>query len=230
MRSPQPKTYILALIITIVIFTIAFGISTYLTRQKTEQLKAEEDKIAINILSLETQYDLLTESSCKTFDRQSLRQELDSLQSKLQFMEDQVGESNPEVFRLKRYYSLLEIKDYLLMKKMSDQCKFNTIFVLYFYSNNNCGQCQTQEYLLRAVRDEYPQVEIYSFDYDVDLPAVQTLIALHNIPLQPPVIDINSKPYAQFDSLDSLNAVLAQYIHSTTTPQTATSSIKTIKK
>src|SRR4051812_7028949 len=114
MRPIHTKTYIFTLIATLAIFLTGIIFSSYFTRQKTEELKTAEDKIAINILSLETQYDLLKESSCGTFSRESLRQELETLASKLQFLEDQVGVDNPEVFRLKRYYSLLEIKDYLL--------------------------------------------------------------------------------------------------------------------
>lgn len=232
MRPINTKTYLFTFVATVAIFVLAFGISSYLTHRKTEELKADEDKISINILSLETQYDLLKESSCSTFDRGALRQELDSLSSKLQYMEAQVGDTDPEVFRLKRYYSLLEIKDYLLTKKMSDQCKLNTIFILYFYANKNCPDCTKQEYLLRAIRDEYDQVEMYSFDYDLDLPAVQTLISLHSIPPKPPVMDINGKAYASFDSLDSLESVLKPYTSVGTTTATSTAAKKTtnIKK
>lgn len=222
MRPIQTKTYIFTLIATLALFIVAFIMSSYFTNRKTEELKAAEAKIAIDILSLETQYDLLKESSCKTFSRDTLRQELNTLSSKLNFMEGQVGFDDPEVFRLKRYYSLLQIKDYLLTQKMSDQCGHNTIFILYFYANKDCPECQTQEYLLRAIRDKYPQVEMYSFDYELDLSAVRTLITLHNIPPRPPVIDINGKAYASFDSLESLESILSPYLNATSTQQAAT--------
>jgi hypothetical protein len=231
MRPIQTKTYIFALIATLAVFIAAFGVSTYITNRKTQELKAAEDKVAIDILSLETQYDLLNESSCKTFDRGALRQELDSLSSKLNFMESQVGYDNPEVFRLKRYYSLLEIKDYLLTKRMSEQCKTDTVFVLYFYANQDCPECQTQDYLLKAVHNTYPQVEIYNFDYNLDLSAVQTLITLHNIPPKPPVIDINGKAYASFDSLESLTSMIDKELETATssTKQATTTKVKSVR-
>ncbi len=231
MQPIQTKTYFFTLFATLALFVVAFAISTYITQKKTEELKSDEDKISINILSLETQYDLLKDSSCKTFNRDTLRSELDTLSSKLQFMEGQVGDDNPDVFRLKRYYSLLEIKDYLLTKKMSEQCHFDTIFILYFYANKDCPDCQTQEFYLRAIRDEYPQTETYSFDYALDLPAVKTLITLHSIPPKPPVIDINGKAYASFDSLDSLDSIIKQYIKiATSTPSIATTTVSKLKK
>lgn len=228
MREIHTKTYFFTLIVTLALFVSAFAMSAYITKKKTDELKADEDKISINILSLETQYDLLKDSSCATFDKSPLRGELDSLSSKLQFMESQVGNDNPEVFRLKRYYSLLEIKDYLLTKKMSEQCKLDTVFILYFYANDNCSQCQTQEFILRAVKDQYPQVEVYNFDYNLDLTAVKTLISLHNIPPKPPVIDINGKVFSGFSTYDDFQTALNPYIK-IKAQATATSSLK-IKK
>ena len=46
-----------------------------------------------------------------------LSQELNSLAEKLSYTEGQFGSDNIEVVRLKQYYSLLQIKDYLLSKK-----------------------------------------------------------------------------------------------------------------
>ncbi len=230
MKKVSITLYIVALIITLAIFTFAFAISNYLNNKRTQELKSTVDKISIDILSLETQFDIAKESSCQQFDKNAVRNELNSLSSKLTFMESQVGTNNPDVFRLKRYYSLLEIRDYLLTKKMSEQCKFHTVFILYFYTQNpSCTECRTQEYILQAVRDTYPEAEIYTFDYDVDLPAVKTLITLHNIPETPPIIDINGKVYAPFQSFADIQAIIDPYI-STSTSKTAATSTKASKK
>jgi len=220
MRPVNIKLYIITFLLTVTIFLAAFLSSAYFTRQRTEELKAMEDKIAIDILSFETQYELLKDSSCKTFNKKSLREELDVLASKLEFLESQVGKQNPEVFRLKRYYSLLQIKDYLLTKKMSDECKLNLVFILYFYSDENCPECQTQKYMLDEISKTNPAVEVYSFDYELDLSAVQTLITLHNIPKQPPVIDINGIIYPPFSSLEAMIAQIADLTTATSTKST----------
>ena len=75
------------------------------------------DKISLDILSSETQFSLLTESSCKSIGDNTLSFEVGQLGSKLAYMEEKVGSDNPDFINLKTYYSLLEIKDYLLMKK-----------------------------------------------------------------------------------------------------------------
>lgn len=217
MKTVNYKLYFVTLLITIALFSAALISSNYINKKRTDELKAAENKLSLDILSLETQYDLLEESSCDTYKKNGLGDEMEDLASRLSFMEQQVGADDPEVFRLKRYYSLIEIKDYLLAKKVSAECKYNTIFILYFYSNKNCSQCLTQEYMLRAIHNEYPQTKIYSFDYDLDLPAIQTLITLHNIPRTPPVIDINGKAYAAFPTLNDMRAIIEPLATTTST-------------
>ncbi|MDQ3014375.1 MAG: hypothetical protein M3Q73_00745 [bacterium] len=219
MKPVSTKLYIVTLAITLLIFIGAFVISNYLNNKKTQELRSIEDEIAIQILSFETQFDVIEESSCASFNKSDIRKQLQSLSSKLAFLEGQLGLSDPEVFRLKRYYSLLQIRDYLLTKRMSDQCGFNNVFILYFYSRNNCDECQRQEFIVQAIRDNYPQIETYSFDYDVDLPAVQTLISTHNIPRTPPIIDINGKVYVPFTSLNDMEGIVIPLLkaHATTT-------------
>ncbi len=210
MKKNHLKMYIFALLATVALFLIAFGISVYINNKKTENLKSDEDKIAVNILSLETEYDLLTKSSCESFDSNALRQDLDTLSSKLSFMEDQLGSDNQDVLRLKRYYTILEIKDYLLMQNISKQCKTPLVSILYFYSEKDCPDCQTQDYLLGGIADEYGNsVAIYKFDYDIDLPVLKTLITLHNVPAKAPAYDINGKPYGTMSSLSDLENIVS---------------------
>lgn len=225
MKKRHSILYILAFIITLSIFSAAFFVSSYFNTKKTQELKSIEDKIALDILSVETEYAIIEESSCKEFDRANIRDDLDSLGAKLIYMEGQVGTDNPELFTLKRYHSLLQIRDYLLSKRMSEECKKGGIFILYFYSSpETCERCQTQEYMLRAIRNKYPMINIYTFDYNLDLPAIQTLITLHNIPKNPPIIDINGKAYAAFDSLADMELLLEPLLQSMASSTATTTS------
>jgi hypothetical protein len=214
MKASHLKIYISTFIATILIFVTAFSVSGYLNNKKTAELKSIEDRIAIDILSFETEFDSLTkESSCAELDRTSIRSDLNSLSSKLIFMEGQLGKDNSEVSRLRRSFSVLQIRDFLLAQRLKDKCSLGNVFILYFYAHNNaCAECQQQEYILRALKDEYPQIDVYSFDYDLDLSAVETLLDIHNIPNNLPIIYINGKSYAAFSTLHDIEAVLAPLI------------------
>src|SRR3989338_8337606 len=117
------RKYVFSFLISGAIFVTAILLSSYFSQKKINDIRSIQDKIAIDILSSETQFSLLEESSCKDVGTGSLSTELGELENKLSYTENERGVNDPEVETLKRYYSLLEIKDYLLMNKISDKCK-----------------------------------------------------------------------------------------------------------
>src|SRR6185295_7403575 len=114
------KKYVIVLLITAGLFFTAIYLSNYFGSQKLNQLKTIQDKIAIDILSSETQFSLLSELSCKNISDAVFSNELGELGSKLEWSEKNLG-SAEEVTYLKKYYSLLQIKDYLLAKKIAER-------------------------------------------------------------------------------------------------------------
>ncbi len=67
---------------------------------------------------------------------------------------------------LKKYYSILEIKHWLLVKKTAKECKVNIGSIVYLYGDKkNCPNCENQGYVLTTLREKYPFLRVYSFDY-----------------------------------------------------------------
>lgn len=223
MNSFSLKKYILVFIITATIFTFAFGISNYLNGKKVDAIRATENSIAINILSLETQFDLLQDSSCKKIGTNILSDELNVLADRLAHAEEQKGIANNDVIMLKKHYSLLQMKDYLLMKKVSEKCDLKPISILYFYSNaDTCTDCRRQGYVLTTVRENNPDIRVYSFDTGLELNALSTLTSLYEITSDSlPAIVVNDKMHKGYQSLDSLYTIIPEL--ATTTANTATS-------
>ncbi|MCD5384309.1 MAG: hypothetical protein LRZ97_00130 [Candidatus Pacebacteria bacterium] len=204
------KRYILAFVITSSIFATAILISNKLNENKLEQVRAIEDKMSIDILSLETQFDLLQELSCKQIDTSTiLFNELDNLARKLSYMEKQRGAEDSEVVRLKRRYSLLLIKDLLLMKKVADKCDIAPTVVLYFYSNEgDCKDCTLQGHVLTKLSNDYDSLRIYAFDANLDLSALKTLVSINNITDELPALVISNETYTGFKSLEEMRELL----------------------
>ena len=168
-------------LITISLFLTASYVSNYFGNRKIDQLKSIQDKISIDILSSETQFSLLSELSCKNISDSALSGELGELGSKLEWGQENLG-ATEEVSYLRKYYSLLQIKDYLLMKKISDRCKVKSAFILYFYTTaENCSECEREELVLTALREKYPELRVYSFDYSTDLSAVKAMLQIYKI-------------------------------------------------
>ncbi|MES2471148.1 MAG: hypothetical protein V4526_02875 [Patescibacteria group bacterium] len=227
------KKYVLVFILTAAVFGLAFILSNYINTKKIDTLKLSGDTISIDILSLETQFALLQESPCKTVQNSTLSDELNSLGERLSYAENQRGFSTAEVLTLKKYYSILEIKDYLLNQKLRKTCGFRPTTILYFYSTKEeCVDCTRQGYVLTKIREDNPDIRVYSFDYDLDVSAVQTMITLHKIPASLPVLVINDKVYDGFKSIEEMQAIVPELKASSTsaTSTNATSSKATTTK
>ena len=207
------KKYIFTLLITVAIFITAFFVSNSLNKKKIEVVRAVEDKLSLNILSSETQSALLQETLCKDVNNTFLSRELSDLGDKLSYTASQNSPDNIDVANLKHYYSLLEIKDYLLMKNVTAKCGFKPTFILYFYSDKNtCPDCEKAGYVLDALHEKYPEMRIYSFDYGSDESAVQTLISIYHVEQKLPAMIVNSDPYYGFRNLDTLETTIPAFI------------------
>ena len=88
-----------------------------------------------------------------------------------------VQEINP----VKKYYALLEIKDYQLRQEIGQRCGIESPTILYFY-NDNCTDCRKQGFVLSKIKSIYPDIRIYSFDRDIDgLDAIKTMEQIFKI-------------------------------------------------
>ncbi len=225
-RTARWRTYAVAFAITAVIFATAVYASNYFNAQRIAEIRSTQDNISIDILSLETQFDLLAEHSCKDISENSvLSKEIRPLADRLSYLETQSRVDENELLRLKRYYSLLQIKDLLLMKKVAAKCNLKPVFILYFYSNKgDCKDCEEQGYALTALGEKYPQLRIYSFDYNLDVSALQTLVAINDVDNKLPALSINDQMYYGFRDVGSIEKILPQLA---TLSKAATSTKKT---
>jgi len=175
------KKYLIVFFITAGLFVVASYVSNYFSNKKLVQLKDIQDKISIDILSSETQFSLLSDLSCKNVSGSYLSSELNELGQKLEWGQKNLGNTST-VSYLKKYYSLLEIKDYLLMKKISVRCGVKSAFILYFYTTaENCTLCEDQSLVLSTLREKYPELRVYSFDFSTDLSAVRAMLNIYKI-------------------------------------------------
>jgi hypothetical protein len=212
-RSARWSSYIVAFVITALIFATALYVSNYFNNRRIADIQATQDNISIDILSLETQFELLAEHACRDITENSvLSSEIRPLASRLSYLELQPGVDENELDRLKRYYSLLQIKDLMLMQEVTQKCRnIDPVFILYFYSNKgDCEDCEQQGYVLTGLNERYPQLRIYSFDYNLDLAALQTLIDINDVRGAVPALVINGQAYYGFKTMDDIAEILPE--------------------
>lgn len=208
------QKYVLTFVITAAIFATAFYVASRFDAQRVADIRATQEAISVDILSLETQFELLGNLDCQLIgDNPVLSQELNDLAGRLSVAEENLGTNNEEVTLLKKQYSLLEIKDYLLMGEIARKCAdFNPVSVLYFYSNEgDCTECSRQGQVLTYLREQYPDLRVYSFDYHLELSALQTLVRLLKIRGELPVLVVgNRAPAYGFKNLEEMEVLIPE--------------------
>lgn len=213
MQGASGKKYLFVFIITLAIFVFAIWLSEYFSNRKIEQLRSIQESISIDILSSETQFSLLSELSCKDVSASTLSNELNTLAEKIEFSEKNLGNEN-EISQLKKYYSLLEIKDYLLMQQITERCNEKLFSILYFYTTaNNCSECVKQSYVLTELRATYPELRVYSFDYNLDLSALRALVSIYGVEdTKLPALIVGDEMVTGFRSIEEIEEMLPELV------------------
>ena len=187
------RNVLIALGITIVLSgTVVYAVN-YLNRERVAELGAIENQISIETLSLDTQFSLLAATPCDSIaSSTALTGELADLGNRLAYAEGQLGTDNAQVVQLKKQYSLLEIRDYLITKQLAAACGTKPVTVLYFYSNaGDCSDCDKAGYALSYLRTAYPTLRVYSFDYNLNLGALKTFEAVTKVKDDLPAFVVN---------------------------------------
>ena len=213
MRKIDFQKYILAFLITLGIFATAFYISATLNNKRFSELQNLKEELKIDTLSLEIQFSILEAALCENLDKSFLVADLHNMGRKLEYMGRNLGSEHPEVINLKKHYSLLQIKHWALVKKANQQCELNLVPILYFYSDEErCPDCQRQGFVLTYLREKYPNLRIYSFDYDLDLSALEVLKSIYSLKPDFPIVVIKDEVYYGFKDRQDLEEILKEFI------------------
>ena len=207
------KKHFLVFLTTLLIFSAGFFLSNFLVEKKMAKIAGLQENLSVDILSLETQFSILSQAPCKNLNESTLTKKLYDISQKLNSISTTLGRNNPDFLRLKKFYSILEIKHWLLLKRAAKECRLDLVSIIYFYSDKKtCPRCSDQGYILSYLRKKYPSLRIYSFDYDLDLSALQALKSIYNLKKELPVLIVNDKPYYGFKSKKELKEILGEYI------------------
>ncbi|MBR9676823.1 hypothetical protein GOV04_01665 [Candidatus Woesearchaeota archaeon] len=188
-REVNKTKYLAVFALTTLIFLSGLIVGNYISEKKLSKLDQMQQDIRTQTTALEVEYALLSENPCSSTNHTALNQELYTLSTRLNYMENSLGPNNEDVLQLKEYYSLLELRHWLLFKKVNAECKQNKKLILYFYSNaGDCERCEEQGYLLSYFHKKYPELLIYSFDINLNNIALRTLKSQLEVTSAPTVI------------------------------------------
>ncbi len=98
------------------------------------------------------------------------------------------------------------------MQKASERCKLNIESIIYFYGREECKDCQKQGFVLTDLRQDYPELRVYSLDYYLDLSAIEALKSIYKVDENLPALIINGKTYKGFKSREEIEKIIPELI------------------
>ncbi len=201
--------HLMVAIITALIFVLGIFVGNMLTEQKLGELKQLQQELRSDTLSFSLQRTLVKDSVCKKDVLKPTYKKLYDLGAKLSAMEEQLGRNHPEVSRLKRYYTLLQVQQWLTLKEVNAQCQKTDDWILYFYSNDKdqCPRCDQQGFVLTPLRESRDNLKVFSIDADLDERVVQILKEAYGVTKMPTLV-INGESIHGFQNLDALQQQL----------------------
>jgi hypothetical protein len=209
------KRHIIALIFTIIIFSsgLIFGyLAANLSYSSIEKIN-EQQKVEYESLQLQYNYmsDLLETKNCPAA-LQTLEKNINILE-KARFRLEKYTKKDNSLTTLKREYILSEIRYWFLVKKTKEICEQDTVSILYFYSPEDCIDCETQGEILTYLKDKLKEkVLIFSIDSTfVEEPMVSILKKAYGVESTPSLIIENEKHEGLIKQEEVLKEICMHY-------------------
>ncbi len=210
-RAINKQKYVSVFAITTLIFISGILLGNHFSEKKMSELSEMTERIQLNTLGAELQFLIASKEPCRLLNESDLSDELHSIGSKLEFMENELGTDNKQVLNLKEYYQLLELRHWLLLKQAHEKCNQNFDLVMYFYTNKReCDRCREQGGVLTYLRQKNQRLNVYSFDDDLENSAMRTIKELYGVEESMPTLIINEKTYEGFMNSEQIEEALSQ--------------------
>ncbi len=206
-RQINVTKYVAVFAVTILLFVAGLLFGQFLTDQKYKNIQNIETGLSLELSDLEVQNSLVEDYPCNNYFVYSLGGKIDELGDKLILLEDQIGKNDPRVIDLKKPYTLLLIRHYLLIKERAEKCNEKYVTILFFYSNKQdfIDASERQGYLLGYFANKYgyDKVKVYSLDGDIDLGTIGALKEVYNVTYFPTTV-IGDKVFIGFHDKEEL--------------------------
>ena len=212
MKRELKGKYLLAAVITSMIFLLGMFLGVVIEGQRSNFLSDVVEQQKLSFSSLQLQYQLISEfgqqKNClavsSAFD--GYMKQLITAQERLNKYEKDSTLNKDAFLMLKQEYTQAEINYWFLAKKTKEVCGRDITTILFFYSpEERCPDCNGQSFVLTYIKQLLKdKVLIFSFDSTLESePLIKMLESTYNITRYPAMV-INEKTYQGMYDKDAL--------------------------
>lgn len=211
-REISASKYVIAFIITLIIFLLGTAIGFFVEEKRINYIQnaAERQQHEFESLQLQYQYinKLKDEENCPAV-LEAFKYNIESLEKsreRLEGYEEDAQITKDNIKDIKRRYVLAQVRFWLLAKDTKHICKTNFTDILYFYgTKEDCPECESQAMVLNNLKNIFNEdLLIFAFDGELENEPLITLIKETYEIQEYPKLIINGKAYDDFVTRDEL--------------------------
>ena len=208
-REVSKMKYLAAFSLACLLFIVGIFFGSQITQSKVNDILATEQQTRLQLENLDIEGMLLQDAPCQS--PKLLTEDLETLGTKLTYLESEYSKDDPRILELKKPYTLLELRHYLSLKSMVEKCNQNFTFVLFFYSNepSKMDQSEKEGFVLDYLKKKHENINIYAFDVNLDVPVLNVLKSKYNV-VDTPTVVIDDQVYVGFHDKDEMESVLVR--------------------
>ena len=208
MRKISLDKYILAFLITFIIFMAGVFLSQKISGSTADAVLRDQKEIENYILGLTLQSEIASKFICNV-DVFELTKDKVEIGKRVDILEKNLGKDDPTVKDLKQKYFLLSVRQWILVKEKKEKCNENFSIIIFFYSNKiNKSESESQGYVLDYLYEKRQNsTAIYSFDIDEDMQVLNTIKSIYKVDSAPSII-VNDKLFSGFQSKENIESIL----------------------
>jgi len=210
--------YLKAFVISILIFLLGILVGLSIERFFVSDLSSRASSIENSVQEIELEmlyFQSFDDYSCEFINEiiRKTNNELDELADKLLgYSETSVLFTGEQIKNIKRKYTFLLIKDWLLQERVKRSCGTGTVTILYFYDTEGCNDCLVQGDVLTALKNRFKdKVMIFPLDANMDVEMVNILMNRFNVTSTPSIV-IDEKTYTGIVDMYRLNGMVCERI------------------
>jgi len=202
MGKIRVNVYLKAALLTFLVFVSGIAIGWYLDEARVSFVKSKIDELEISFsnLALEEEFYRSIASNKDTIcniyisKANDLALQAGKLGSYLESFREISKFGLHNIESLKDKYFILNLKLWLYMRKLREECNYNTTTILFFYTSmKRCEDCIAQGIVLDQLKKSNPEkYMIFAVDVDSKVGIVNALKVYFNV-TQVPTLIINEK-------------------------------------
>jgi len=202
--------------VTLILFGAGLLFGLWIGQEKVDALTQTTLDLESSIDNAELQFAMLDilepEIACNYLIKSAneLGKESDKLALEVERYENAQKISEKEFSALKKQYTSTIIRNWITLEKIKETCEGEYTTLLYFYSNEQCNDCESQGIILTDMKDELSEdIMIFALDAHLNMMIVNTLRDSYNIYSYPSIV-IDNEKYSGLVSIEELTDILCE--------------------